>query len=799
MILKFFLLHRKSVFVLFFVFYSVYSNAQEFVGAKANSALRGEITDSNLKRPLEFATVSLYSLPDSVLIEGSITNRKGEFELRNLNSSTYFIKVEYLGYKAYSSPSIVLKENETHQIKNPINLNIDTKSISEVQVEANRSFSRIELDKTVYNVSKSPVANGGTINDVLATIPKLDVNANGDLQFRGSTNVKVLIDGKISGLLGMNPGELLRNLPAADVDRVEVITSPSAKYDASGAAGIVNIIMKKDRTKGFNGNASATIGTKDKHSASTSLNIRTGKVNVFGTYSYKNDWTGRNSETFRYEYIADPEYLNDDAEVDFGNRSLIGKLGLDYLMDENNTLSFAVTNRNIKQNRNSLFNYSRALLISSSFPVESSRESELDIDLNSWIYNVSYIKKFAKKGQELSVDLAYTDNRADNEGKYLDIYSDFSEDESNDFFKSNREEAVFQIDYVHPTGTSGTIETGFMYRSNEMRYKEPVDVSSAFNYKESIQGLYLQYNGKSGNLGYQFGVRTEYSDIETNRGYGDDYLDFFPSLNLSYKLTNNKQLKLSYSKMVYRPDSGMLNPYQNKQDPANQRLGNQELNAYYTHISELSFMCKREKVTYTTNLYYLYYNNIISQLRTIDSDRNAIVSYENLDEKHYAGIDFNVSTQINKWWSINSYMSGIYEKYSPTKNLNYSTSDEYYFVGKITSTMQIPKLFNFQATFKYQSDVPVAQGKVNELYYVDLAFGKRLMKGKASLSLWIYDVFNTNKIKVNTHNTQFSQRVNYNYESRIANLTFRYFFGKKYNVLKAKSRNSESHHTETDI
>ncbi|WP_372751419.1 TonB-dependent receptor domain-containing protein [Labilibaculum sp.] len=792
---------RESVLYVFLLLLgsSFASLAQNNTKILSNSSLKGIVVDNENHKTLEYATVSLYSLPDSSMLKGTLTNRKGEFTIDNLKASTYFYKVDFLGFNTHTSDYFILNEDENKILSNPIVLSVDSKEISQVEVIGNRDFAKLELDRTVYNVSKSPVSDGGTINDVLATIPKLNVNADGDIQFRGSSNVKVLIDGKMSGLLGMSPSDVLSNMPAAEVDRVELITSPSSKYDASGSAGIINIIMKKERAKGFNGNASATIGTINKHSGQTALNLRTGKLNFTGSYSYKDDWSGRDYSLSRSVEMDDyTQYLTTSADVDFGNRSHIGQFGMDYLINEQNTLSFSFTHRNIKQNSNGIYDYDyRYALegISQEIPTdsESTRNSEVDIDMTSWNYNASYIRKFAKEGQELSFDAAYTNNDAINSGKY-------EQDgiESDDLYNSDRKEAFIQMDYTQPVGNA-SIETGYMFRSNKINYDEGIDLSTAFNYKENIQALYIQYRGSKGKLSYQLGLRSEYSDINTNQDFNEDYLDFFPSVHLSYNLSANNQVNLSYSKMIYRPDSRMLNPFQNLQDVENQRIGLQDLEAYYTHIPELTFVFKRDKITFTTNLYYLFTDNIISQYRSVTSEDETIVTYENLGGKHYTGIDFNIATKFNKWWSINSYVSGIYQKYTSSEDLDYSGNDDFGFFAKLISTMRIPKWFTFQSIFRYDTDMPVAQGEYDQSFQMDLAFGKRIMKGKASLSLWVFDALNTSKYNVNTSGDRFSQRTEFKFENQVANLTFRYYFGKKYNVLKNHKKDSESHHSEKDI
>ncbi len=792
------------LFLLFF-FPPEKSFSQEDVKFVRTSELKGNVVDLNLNKSLEYATVSIYSLPDSLLQKGTITNRKGNFLLQNLKQGKYYYKVEHIGYQTYNSKDINLQENEKHNLNKSIALEVDAELISEVEIKANRDYSRIELDRTVYNVSKSPVSDGGSINDVLATIPKLDINADGELKFRGSSDVKVLIDGKMSGLLGMSSADVLRNLPAADVDRVEVMSSPSAKYDASGSAGIVNIIMKKERAKGLNGNVSANFGTVNKHGSRAALSLRTGKLNFSGSYNYLNEWAGRDYEIDRSISILDgTRTVKSIADVDYGNKSHRSKLGLDYLINDKNTLSFSLTNRDIKQNFNGAYNNYSKRSISNDSPLEDitqvtvsegvSRISEVDRDLNSWVYNASYIRKFAKKGRELSIDAAFTDNTGKNEGKYED-YTGISKD----FHKINRAEAIVQVDYKQPLGESSTLETGYLFRTNKINYKAPIDISTVFDYQESVQALYLQLGGTKGNLGYQLGLRSEYTDVETNQELNDDYFDLFPSLHLSYKLSDNKQIQLSYSKAVYRPNSRMLNPFQNLQNPENQRFGDQKLNAYYTNKSEVTYIYKSKKVTYTTNLYYQYRKDIIGQFRLVNEDDIAVVNYKNLGDKYTVGLDFNLSTKLNKWWSLNSYLTGIYQKYTSNKKLNFKTNEDHGFFGKLTSIMRIPKLFTFQSAFIYETELPFAQGDYVRTFHTDFAFAKRILKNKASITLWIYDVFKTKSFDANSSGDRFIQNFKYKREFRYANLTFRYYFGKKYQVLKAKKRRSNSSHSERDI
>ncbi|NOU58647.1 outer membrane beta-barrel protein [Marinifilum caeruleilacunae] len=793
--------YGKITFLLICFFTSSLAIANNQQLKSESSEIKGKVFEGKFNKPLEFATVSIYSLKDSVLVKGTITNKKGEFSIKRLNPNDYFLKVEHLGFLSYYSKEFTLSDSEKKVLPTSINLKLDTKSISEVTVEANREFSRVELGKTVYNVSKSPVADGGTINEVLNTIPKVSVNADGEIQFRRSSNVKILIDGKMTGLLGVDPSEVLNSMPASDVDRVEVISTTSARYDATGAGGIINIIMKKNRAKGFSGNVGASVGTNDKKSGNLSANLRTGSVNFFGSYNYKDDWAGRDYNVDRTIYTNN-SHLLENADVDFGNRYHIGKLGMDFLIDQNNTFTVSASYRDILQNWNGTYDYTRRNLLSSAMPTMDFRTSAVDMALESWIYKASYIHKFAKKGETLSVDFAYTDNASDNEGKYFEYQDNWNNltDAYGDFYKLDRKESVAQVDYVLPVGKKGKFETGYMYRNNEIDYEDQFDLSTAFNYEENIHGLYAMYSGGAGKFGYELGLRAEYSDIKTNLNYEDDYFDLFPSVHLSYQISDKKQFQLAYSRMIYRPNSKMLNPFQNLRDPENQKRGTQDISAYYNHNVEMSMSFDRKKASYKTTLYVNYFKDLINQYRFIEEGTNrSIVKYGNYDSKFFSSLEFEASTKLNKWWSLSGYVAGIYEEFKPSSEFNFDSRDMWEVEGKITSIMNFKKWFKFQASFRYQSEILVPQGKYQNLYYVDLGMSRRVLKGKGSISFTANDIFNTFRFKIHTADPTFYNKVIQYRETQVAKLSFRYYLGKRYGIMRAKPKKSGMRHYENDI
>jgi outer membrane cobalamin receptor len=795
---------KLGKFFLIYALLSVFSTSLAFGQSKVQvgkSILKGKIIDANDKKNLEFATISLFTSKDSAFVAGTITNKRGEFEIKELKANQYYFKVEYLGYQSVESNAITIEDSQKKQLKKPLELQLNTEALGEVSVTGQRQFERVEYDRKVYAVSKSIIAEGGSMTDVLVSIPSVDTNPEGELTLRRAAP-QILIDGRRTKLLGISPSDVLKSMAAADVDRVEVITTPSSKYSAQGSGGIINIILKKNRTKGFSGNTKLYGATKKRHGGSVSLNHRTGKFNFTGGFNYVNDWAGRDFELNRSirkntGTIKKNERLKEDADVDFGNEMHLVNLGVDYLINKKNTLSFNYSNRYQIQNFNGTYEYNYSDLNSGN-PIKSQTlDGNKDTKYVSNIYALSFVKKLKKKGQKISFDASYRDIFGNQFYKSLEGNQLVSFNKG----KIYKDGFIVRSDYVHPIGKRGKIETGYFFEGeyydfiNKVKYKKET-------YDESVHAAYLMYSGSKGKFRYQFGLRAEYTDINiTGNEYDDDFLDLFPSFNLGYQLSKKFSLGVGYSKMIYRANNLQINSFQVESDIENQRMGNIAVKPYYSHKPEINFAFRTKKISLSGALYYMYKNESVNSFRYINENGNAVVSYTNLDYELDTGLELYASMKLKKWWSLSGMFFAGIEKYKAKSNNAYGlkSNKEFHFYNKWSSTFKLPKSYALRITAKYQDPISILQGKYKELWSVDMLIQKRILKRKGVLVLQVQDIFNSYNHRIRTWGPEFNQYLKNEYERQYVKLNFVYFFGKRYRIFKSKKKQSRTNIEVKDI
>lgn len=757
--------------------------------------ISGIIRDTISNRPLEYATVSLFHLSDTTFEKGSMTNPQGKFFIEKVPCGWYLYKVEFLGYKKYTGKAFCVDKKDAELVLDPIVMQRDPKRLDEVIVNGHQEFERLELDKTSYKVSKSPVSDGGSITEVLETIPKIGIDPQGKVSLRGSTNVTILVDGKVSAMLGASPSEVLAQLPARSVDRVEVITNPSAKYDASGTSGIINIVMKKDRVKGFSGTITMTGGTRDKYSGATYMNYRVGKINWYGSYDYQNQWFDKDQKVDR---IQNTGSLRQSTDMKLNQGSNLGKIGMDFLPSAKTTLGISVQRRIIDHDRKFRTSY---LMEDAQIGLRDSilRRGSIDGDLESWVYNVNYLQTFSKKGRELSADCSYSSSQTMYDGKYF--HRHYYPVEGNELMSIDRQDinkwnGVWQVDYTEPLGTGSSLEMGY---KGDRSITDFSDGDNYFGYEKSIHGGYMMASGKWKNISCQVGIRGEYTHIKTNQNYDPHYFDLFPSAHLSWGLPHKNQLQMSYSRRIFRPSTRMVNPNQNNKDPENQYLGNPFLRPEYSHDLEFTYNKKWSKMSITSNLYWIRTTDIIQQYRFLGDDGLGFVRYQNLNYKNYSGLDLNMTCRIASWCKINTYLSGVYTNYKGGTLINSQSNDDLFWFGKMTTLIRVSKKTYIHVSAVYEDENPILQGHWDNLFFMDFALSKRVMKNRGSISIRVKDLFNTKKNKSITGDGSFSQTNCFNYESRIAFLSFRYNFGKKYKINRSKKRHEEVEREGKDI
>ena len=741
--------------------------------------LSGKVIETNSKQPLEYATLVLTNTSTQQVV-GGVTDANGNFSI-DATSGTYAVKVEFIGFKSKSLGNHTLTENKNLGV---ISLSEDTETLDEVEIIAEKSTVEIRLDKKIYNVGKDMTVKGGNASDVLDNVPSVNVDAEGAVSLRGNENVRILIDGKPSALVGLTGTDALRNLPADAIEKVEVITSPSARYDAEGTAGILNIILRKGKITGFNGSVNLTVGNPDMFSFAPNLNYRTKKLNIFSNLAYSYRKGPGNSQSFFTNFNNDgtlKDYRNEDRTFDRKNNNYNGSLGLEYYIDEKSSVTGTFFYRNSKDkdiatNNTTLFDINYDVL-SKNIRIEDERENGIDKQ-----YSINYTNNLDDKGQKLTIDLQYGES---DESEPANIYDNGSLSEQNSQITTSKDR-LFQIDYVLPIGENSQFEVGhkadLQDLNSDFRVRDefgnpfPRDLSNAIKFKQNIYAFYSQYGSKIDKFSYLLGLRAEITDIDltvftTDQFKEKNYTEWFPTVNFGYEFNENDNLSLGYSRRLQRPRHWFLNPFESRSSATNVFRGNPDLDPTFTNSFDLGYNTRISKLNLGASLYYQYSTNIIQGVsileeRVIGDDpipTNVTVRQPiNLNDENRYGFEFttnyNPTKKVRLSASFNYFkfntdaFTYVYtapngdEVITPLKEVNNSS-----WFARFNSRITLPWKLQWQTRLMYRGPQSNAQSDREGMFMANLAFSKDLFKDKASLVLNVSDLFNTRKRESTTY------------------------------------------------
>lgn len=798
------MLLKKSILVLALLLVSAISFSQVSL-KKVN--LSGKIIDKETLLPVEFTVITISKSDTKQIINGGSADANGNFNIE-LNNGIYDIKFEFPGYKTQE------KLNQNISVDTNLgNILLETESsqIETVVIRGEKTTVDIKLDKKVYSVGQDLMVKGGTVSDVLDNIPSVTVDSEGTISLRGNENVKVLIDGKPSNAVSVN--DALKMLPADAVDKVEVITNPSARYDAEGGAGILNIILKKGKSNGFNGTLMATTGTPDNHGINGTLNYKTNQINLFTTqgYNYKSN-PGYSKVNTRYlnSDNSTNSYINEDRENSRINKGYNGGFGFDWYLDKSTTWTNSINYRknsgdneedvdynNFDSNRNFTFYRNRLNL-------EDQNEENIE-------YNTNLVKNFNKSGHKLTIDGSFSDSKNYNNSTIFDN-SSLSTTTSTDLTKNNQKQNrnLIQADYVLPIGEKYQFEAG--YRGNFVNMNTDYAVlnngivNNAFTnileYSEKVNAFYTQFGIKFNKLSMLYGLRFEDSDINvdqiTSAIYKNKkYNNFFPSAFLTYEITDNSNVSLNYSKRINRPRGRQLNPFNTYSSNINIFKGNPDLNPTLTDAVDLGYLTKLGKITLSTSVYYNYTKNSFQMVRYVEGlnpDGVPITtsSFVNIGEENRAGFEFTLNYSPYKWWKLNSNFNLFrvqtkgdfyYSYFDVSNNLidkvqNFDNTASSWF-ARINSKISLPSKIDWQTNITYNGPQNNAQGSVKGIFAMNLAFSKDVLKDKATVALNVNDVFNSRVRKLETYIPgQIDSDSEMQWRKRQITLSFTYRFNK---------------------
>lgn len=737
--------------------------------------LTGKIIDKETSAPVEFSVITISKSDTKQVVNGGTADANGNFNIE-INNGNYNIKFEFPGYKTQEK----LNQNISADTNlGNILLEAESNQIETVVIQAERTTVDIKLDKKVYNIGQDLMVKGGTVSDVLDNIPSVAVDVEGNISLRGNESVRVLIDGKPS--TAINVADALRMLPADAVEKVEVITNPSARYDAEGGGGILNIILKKGKNKGLNGTIIATAGDPKNNGISANINSKTDNYNLFTTISY-NDRNNPGTTKIDQENLLADSYIEERRNSNRFSDGVNANFGMEFYLNKDKSATWT-NSINYRKNDGSTdedvmyrnFNLNRDFINTRFRDNISSNDNEA-VEFSS-----NFLKKFKKDGHKLTIDASISLNKEDEfsniYGSILETNSFVSDEKTSKIGRQNRN--LFQTDYVLPIGDNMQFEAGYRgsYTNSGSNYEvierikqnDPytnvTEFTNNFEYIENVSAFYTQLGTKFfKKLSVLGGLRFENTNLEINQLLTNDlnkrnYNNLFPSLFFTYELNDDTNLSLNYSKRISRPRDRFINPFSSYTSNTNLFVGDPKLNPSLTDAFDIGYLRKWDKITLSTSAYY---NHTTNSFQTVRKERGDFVNGIpviintpfNLGEDNRIGMEVTLNYSLKKWWKLNTNVNyfynetkGDYQFINSKNNLvvqdfNYKSST---WSARITSKINLPYKIDWQTNMNYNAGQKTAQGKTKGIAAMNLAFSKDVLKDKGTIAFNVNDVFNSRK------------------------------------------------------
>lgn len=765
-----------------------------FQGMQLNGKITGKIIDAQTKQIIEYCNVVLFSYRDSAMVNGTITDKEGKFTLSNLRPGFYFLRASYIGYDNRTIDSIRITPNKPEIDLGVIALDEKTIELSNVVVTGEKEVIINNLDKKVINVEKDLTNLGGTAVDVVQNIPSVTVDADGNVSYRGNQNVRILIDGKPSELLGLGSGDVLSNIPASQIESIELVTNPSARYDPEGTGGILNIVLKKRINGGLNGNISLTGGTGDKFNGSLNFNYKLPDVNFFASIDSRIHNADNNGNSLRTNNINNSlSYLDQLSNGTFNHFGHNFTAGLDITPDNYNTYTFSLRYRKFGFDTESLVKTSN-LNSQSQLTRYFERSSDAERRMNALQYNLSYRRTFDTKGAELTADVILGDFKMKRDENFNQLNFDNSLNPIGNLLQKGLSDNkniqwTIQSNYINPIEGFGRIETGFKvtlknfnskndyltYDNNAANWLNDISRKTDFDYKENVYAVYGIYSNSISDFQYQIGVRAEQADVKgtenlINSSFTNDYFSVYPTIHLVQSLPDQQEVQLSYSRRVERPNNRRLNPYVDRSDSLNISYGNPELKPEYINSLELGYSKLFGKTALTSSIFYRNTNDAITNYTIVNVDGITETTWRNLAKNVSYGLELTFSSPLFDWFRTNTSFTYFKNEF---EGLDISNSD-YSWLAKMNNTFILSKDFNFQINLNYNAPTIMGQSKMKEQFATDFAMKKDFLDGQLSLTFRVSDVFNTRKWESETIGQNFVTSSYRKMESRVAYLGISY-------------------------
>ncbi len=774
--------------------------------------IKGTVIDKDTGQPLEYATFILESVRDTKNVTGGITDLNGKFEVETM-PGMYNLSVEYISYTTFQQERQLMRSDTDLGV---IGLSIDVAQLDEVDVIAERTTVELRLDKKIYNVGSDLTVSGGTVSDVLDNVPSVSVDVEGNVQLRGNDDVRILINGKPSAITGLNSTDALRQLPAESIEKVEVITSPSARYDAEGSGGIINIILRRSKLQGLNGALTTNFGYPTQAGINGNLNYRMGNLNIFTNtgYNYReNPGNSLNDTDFFDDMGVFTNAILEERDFERIRKGFNMNLGVEWYVNKTASITQSIFIRDSDNSSNTTNDFAQLNAdggTSSGFRFDPETEDD-----KTFQYSFNYDKQF-NGDSDHKLTFAFQYETTDEVEESLIIQNGF---DSESVRTAEDQQRVFmQTDYVVPVGKAGQFEIGYRGDFNQLEtdydviFIEPTldelgitDPSNLLDYRETINAVYSQYGSKINKFSFLGGLRYEatrliINQLETNDFNRNNFDGFFPTFNLNYEMNERENFQLGYNRRIRRPRSRFLNPFPSRSSPTNLFQGNPNLTPSFSNQVDLGYLKRFDKLTINSSVYFQRATDVITFI-TEDSGETTFFDGEevriirrtpvNLARNDRYGFEFNTNYRPTRKWNINGNIN-IFNLITrgDFNGQNFDAENLSWFI-RLNNKVTLPGNVDWQSRLFYRGPTENAQTTTEGIFSLSLAFSKDLFKEKASLALNVSDVFNSRKRRSETITPSFINNSEFQWRERSFNLTFTYRFNQKKNRNGNRNRDDD--------
>ena len=764
----------KNLMLVLIVIFGLSLNlfAQEAKSPSSNGHLKGQVLDLS-DTPISYASVSLFD-DEAIFLQGTVTDEKGKFELGNVPIGNILLEIQYLGMETYRKSVEIEKRNQKVDL-GIINMELSQQNLGEIEVVAEKSEYTIQLDKKVFNVGKDAITEGESALELLNVVPQVSVGPTGAISLRGNSNVQVLINGKRSGLTMNNA---LEQIPSYTIESVEVLTNPGANFEASGTAGIINIILKKNKNEGWSGQVTATAGIPAQHTFAPAMNYKNNKFNLFANARFRySDYEGiykTNQQTYNNGISNTLKMSENEDRHDDGRSAYIGG---DYYFNDKNSLTVAYFRAETKDTDVTTLDYELTEENADKISILRTGNSEEKRNYNQIESN--FTRKFDQKGKKLTMDFQYDFWNSSKDWILKTTGNDIPQNVETDL-RTNTEmrskDVVVKTDFTQPILENSSIQLGLKLENriveNDYLAETLVDdnwsiyqdIDNNLDYSENIAAGYIQYKSKYNKVEYMVGVRSEYTivdikDVQEDFSSKNDYVKFFPSLHISMPIANDNKMQMSYSKRINRPSLWSIYPFWDIKDYNIQEIGNPNLIPSFSDAFEVSLSHAKDKYSVNPTIYFKNTKDPIQDFISRNETETFLIKPVNLENQIEAGLEINADYKLSKAIKLSGEFNYFYfDEKGTYQDINMDATGSTW-EASFSASLRLPANIRFQTQFDYQAPQKTAQVEQLAVHVLTMSIGKGFFDNKLNVGIRAFNILDSYKRVriISTETNQFEQ------------------------------------------